>query len=63
MAELLRSHLNDLCSNLLPECPVVLHEEHGRTEVQDQFLQLDPGEDINEIQRLIPEKDMCRLAQ
>ena len=48
---------------LLPECPVMLHEEHCGTGGQKEFFQLDAGKNVNKIQRFIPKEEMSRLAQ
>ena len=48
---------------LLPECPVMLHEEHGGAGGKEQFFQLDAGKDIDKIQRLIPEEQVRRLTE
>ena len=43
---------------LLPECPVMLHEEHCGTGGQKEFFQLDAGKNVNKIQRFIPKEEM-----
>src|SRR5699024_7934781 len=57
------SKFNDPCRDLLAERPVVLDKEHCGLKGEQQILELHPGEDIDKVQRLIPEKEVCRLAQ
>ena len=51
------------CCNLLSEGSVVLHKKHGRAAGEEQILELDSGEDIDIVQRLIPDKEMCRFTE
>ena len=41
----------------------MLDKEHGGLKGEQQILELHPGEDIDKVQRLIPEKEVRRLAQ
>lgn len=41
----------------------MLDKEHCGLKGEQQILELHPGEDIDKVQRLIPEKEVCRLAQ
>ena len=52
-----------LSRSLLAERPVVLDKEHCGLKGEQQILELHPGEDIDKVQRLIPEKEVSRLAQ
>ena len=40
---------------MLPEGPVVLHKDHGGPVLEDQLLQLDAGEQVDIVQRLVPD--------
>ena len=52
------SKFNDPCRDLLAERPVVLDKEHCGLKGEQQILELHPGEDIDKVQRLIPEKEV-----
>ena len=41
----------------------MLHEEDGRAALQQQLLDLAPGENVDVVQRLVPEVELGRLAE
>ena len=41
----------------------MLHEKHGGAGGKEQFFQLDAGKNIDKVQRLVPEEQVCRLTQ
>ena len=50
------------CGNAFAEADVVLDEQHGRLTAQEQFLDLHAGKNVNLIQRLVPDVQMCGLC-
>lgn len=46
---------DDIGGNRLPEGSIMLHQDHGGAELPDQILDLDPGVDIDVVQRLVPD--------
>ena len=46
---------DDIGGNRLPEGGIMLHQDHGGAELPDQILDLDPGVDIDVVQRLVPD--------
>ena len=58
-----RLQFDDLCCDFFAERPVMFYEEHGRLTGKQQIFELDSGKDINVVQRLIPHKEVRRLAE
>ena len=61
--EVLILQLHGFRGDVLTEHPVVLHEQQGRPECLQQLLDLDAGENVDVVQRLVPDVQMGGLAQ
>ena len=57
------SQCDDFCCDVFHKTPVVLDENHGRRALPEQRFQLHAGDHIDEVERLIPDKQMRLFAQ
>ncbi len=54
---------HDLRGHLVAEGPVVFHEEHRRPVLQQQLRDLDTGDHVDVVQRLVPDIEVRLLAE
>ncbi|MNC35200.1 hypothetical protein D3C75_836740 [compost metagenome] len=62
-SKLTGSKFNGLRSDIVAELAVMLHKKYGRRIFQQQLFDLHPRNDIDEIQRLIPNVKVNLFAQ